>query len=62
MEGVFPNELSLQQVRVARPFTEVAAALRPLGHPGWHLSKRPWGEVPPARATHTDGTLGVWMN
>lgn len=37
MEGVFPNELSLQQVRVARPFSAVLAALRPLGVP-WPLT------------------------
>lgn len=40
MEGVFPNELSLQQVRVARPFSAVLAALRPLGVP-WHITKLP---------------------
>lgn len=40
MEGVFPNELSLQQVRVARPFPAVLASLRPLGVPR-HLTKLP---------------------
>ena len=36
MEGVFPNELSLQQVGVAGPLPTILAVLRPLGLPGWH--------------------------
>lgn len=72
MEGAFPNELSLQQVRVAssaptRPFPVLWAALRPLGvlrlgrhHAAWELSPThaPFREGQTPRATYTEGTPG----
>lgn len=72
MEGAFPNELSLQQVRVAssaptRPFPALWAALSPLGvlrpgrhHAAWELgpTHAPFREGQTPRATYTEGTPG----